>query len=199
MNKPSATYHHKAIDVRNIFTSITPLSEKGLRKLVDRVSPVEHHKGYMLFEAEKKDRDLYFISQGVARAYCMEDVNEVTVQIATEGELLVSLKSYIENKPGYENIELLEPCQLFRLPYRELQSLYNQEIEIANWGRKMVEKELIRTEERFISRQFKPAAQRYADLMAKNPYLTQRVQLGHIASYLGVSQVTLSRIRAEVR
>ncbi len=75
---------------------------------------------------------------------------------------------------------------------------YATNLEIANWGRKLAEIELIKTEERFISRQLGTAIDRYKKLLEENPSLINRVQLGYIASYLGISQVTLSRIRTEI-
>ncbi len=109
------------------------------------------------------------------------------------------MRSYVENKPGYENIELLEACELYELKIDNLRKLYQQDIHIANWGRRLAEQELIKTEERLISRQVRAAGERYKDLMKQHPEFLQRIQLGYIASYLGITQVSLSRIRAEIR
>lgn len=187
------------MDLSIIFNTYNELPESSANRLQDIIESVEYPKKYLLFEENKKNRDLYFISKGIARVYCQQDINEVTLQFASEGEILLSLQSYIENTPGYENIELIEPCILYHLSYTDLQLLYEEDIHIANWSRKFVERELIKMEQRLISLQFKTAKQRYSDLIKKYPSLLQRVQLGHIASYLGISQVTLSRIRAEIR
>jgi len=77
-----------------------------------------------------------------------------------------------------------------------LNQLLTSDIHIANWARKMAELELIKTEKRLIDIQFKKASDRYEDLINHRPDLFQRVPLGIIASYLGISQVSLSRIRA---
>ncbi|QIL39566.1 hypothetical protein G7074_09930 [Pedobacter sp. HDW13] len=74
--------------------------------------------------------------------------------------------------------------------------LYQQNLEIANWGRKIAEQELIATERRLIDRAFKGAAERYREFAEQSAELIKKVALKHIASYLGVTQVTLSRIRA---
>jgi len=186
-------------DAESIILDIAALPPYSLQKILDIIYIENYPKGYILFHENKKDRDIYFIHHGIARVYYLHDITEVNLMFGIEGDSLISLKSYIEDKPGYETVELLEKSTLFRLKYQDLQQLYNEDIAIANWGRKIAEKELIKTEERLISRQFRTASQRYAELMEKSPYLLQRVQLGHIASYLGVSQVTLSRIRAEIR
>jgi len=80
-----------------------------------------------------------------------------------------------------------------------LRTLFEEDIHIANWGRKFAEQELIKVEERLIFRQCRTAMERYKELIATDPELLQRVQLGHIASYLGMTQVSLSRIRAELK
>lgn len=98
-----------------------------------------------------------------------------------------------------EDIELLEDCELYELKIQNLQKLFEKDIFIANWGRRFAEQELIKTEERLISRQFRTARERYKELLKNNSDLIQRVQLGHIASYLGITQVSLSRIRAEIK
>jgi CRP-like cAMP-binding protein len=109
------------------------------------------------------------------------------------------MNSYVKNQKGYEDIELLEDCEFYELNAVDLQRLFQQDIHIANWGRRFAEQELIRTEERLISRQFRTATERYKELLKETPDLVQRVALGHIASYLGITQVSLSRIRAEIR
>ncbi|MCK7555759.1 hypothetical protein MKQ70_12315 [Chitinophaga sedimenti] len=109
------------------------------------------------------------------------------------------MRSYVDNKKGYEDVQLLEDSDLYKLDLADLRALFEVNIDIANWGRKFVEQELIKVEERLISRQFKTARERYLDLLKDHPNLLQRVQLGHIASYLGITQVSLSRIRADIR
>lgn len=156
-------------------------------------------KGYLLIQEGKVERSLFFLEQGIARAFLASEDKEVTFWFGAEGEVLLSMNSYFSNQPGYETIELLEKSVVYRIPYVSLMALYQDNLEMANWGRRFAESELIKAEKRFISQRFKPAAERYDEFAQNFPELTGRVQLGHIASYLGVSQVTLSRIRAEYK
>lgn len=126
----------------------------------------------------------------------MRDNKEITFWFGTEGDIAISYFSYVANRPGYETVELLEDSTLYAISQDALQKLFTTNIEIANWGRKLAEFELIRTEKEFMTQQSLPAALRYQQLLEQNPQLIRRVQLGYIASYLGVTQVTLSRIRA---
>lgn len=185
--------------LRDILNSVYPLPESALELLSAACKPVQKSKGDMLFRADRLETELYFLQQGIVRAFCDQGTHEVTFWFGQEGAVVLSYNSYIYNRPGYEYVELLEDAILYRLPCHILQDFFSRDLHIANWGRKMAEKELVKTEERLISRQFRTAAERYAELLQQSPELLQRVQLGHIASYLGINQVTLSRIRAQVK
>lgn len=187
--------HHTLQRIRSVY----PLSEDRLQLLTGLLESVELKKGHLLFREGKHCRDLYFMEKGIARAYCSTGASDLTFWFGMEGDLLMSFNGYVNNTAGYETIELLEDSQLYKVPIAELEHLYHTDIQFANWGRKLTEKELIQTEERFISRQFRSAAERYKALMEETPELIRRVQLGYIASYLGITQVTLSRIRADLK
>lgn len=186
------------MDISNILDYIYILPEQSKLALQNNVTEIAFSKGQILLKANKIESNIYFIKRGLVRAYIERD-NEVTFWFGKEGETIISMKSYVEDQPGYETIELLEDCELYELKTENLRKLFNEDVHIANWGRKFAEKELIKTEERLISKQFKNASERYLELIKDHPELIKRVQLGHIASYLGITQVSLSRIRAELK
>ncbi|WP_342328966.1 Crp/Fnr family transcriptional regulator [Pedobacter sp. FW305-3-2-15-E-R2A2] len=185
--------------LKKIITDIAAISESSAQKLCDLFEEVHYPKSHLLFRQHEMDPTLYVIKSGIARAYYRTDDSDVTFWFGTEGSAVVSYNSYINQTPGYESIELLEDTVLYRLEHRHLGALYETDIEIANWGRKLMEKEIILVEERLISRLLLNATQRYKNLMDHQPELLQRVQLTYIASYLGITPVSLSRIRAEIR
>lgn len=191
-DKPPMTIHE-------IINRIYTIPETSKSLLTKEITEVQYSRGHILLRADKIERMIYFIKKGIVRAYANQNNNEITFWFGQEGETVISMKSYVEQKNGYEYIELLEDCELYQLNTTTLQTLYQEDIHIANWGRKFAEQELVKTEERLISRQCRTALQRYQELLSKHPELIQRVQLGHIASYLGITQVSLSRIRAEIR
>lgn len=186
------------MDISTILDNIYKLPEQSRLALQNNVTEIAFPKGHILLKANKVESNIYLIKKGLVRAFVDRD-NEVTFWFGKEGETVLSMKSYVEEQPGYESIELLEDCELYELKTENLKKLFEQDVHIANWGRKFAEKELIKTEERLISKQFKNASERYLELMKDHPELLQRVQLGHIASYLGITQVSLSRIRAELK
>ncbi|WP_316735580.1 Crp/Fnr family transcriptional regulator [Pedobacter aquatilis] len=175
------------------------LSKHALAKISAHVSAVNYPRGTILIHADKIEPNFFVLEQGIARAYSNGENQQITFWFGQSGSILFSFNSYINNKPGYENIELLEHSTLLKIKIDDLFKLYNNDLEIANWGRKIVEHELIATEKRLIDRSFKTASERYHDFINQTPELIKRVALKHIASFLGVTQVTLSRIRASIK
>jgi CRP-like cAMP-binding protein len=175
------------------------LKEESLPKLLPLFEKAEFPKSHMLIKAGRTERSVYLLEKGIARAFCHKDDKEINFWLGAESNILLSYNSFFLNTPGYENIELLEDSVLYKISHNALQNLYLTDLELANWGRRLAESELIKAEECFIARQFKTAKECYEGFITASPDILQRVQLGHIASYLGISQVTLSRIRAEIR
>ena len=170
-----------------------------LEKLEESLTRVDRPKGFRLTETGKVESNVFFLSEGIARAYLPVDGKEVTFWIGAEGSTLMSMKSFVNDEKGYETIELMEDSVLYMLERGQLYRLFEEDIHIANWGRKFAERECIKSEQLYISRQFKTSLERYQDLIADYPDILQRVPLGIIASYLGISQVSLSRIMANIR
>ncbi|WP_118196884.1 Crp/Fnr family transcriptional regulator [Albibacterium indicum] len=185
--------------LNQILDFISPLPEPSKAKLRKCVREVSLPKGHIILRADKIEKNLYFIKKGIARGYSYIEENEVTFWFGREGDAIISMRSYVDSQRGYENIELLEASDLYQINGDRLQQLYIEDIHLANWGRKFSEKEIIKTEERLISLQFLTATERYQEMLKKSPDLINRVQLGYIASYLGITQVSLSRIRAEIK
>ncbi|WP_324670503.1 Crp/Fnr family transcriptional regulator [Hymenobacter sp. GOD-10R] len=176
-----------------------PLPPASLDKLLALAEYVALPKGTCLFRDDTLAQFVYVLQHGLARVYARRADREVTFWFSEAGAVLVSIRGYTEQAVSYETIELLEDSGLFRLPMQALQDLYRTDLHLANWGRVLVERVWRQAEQQFIARQFRTAEERYADLLAHSPHLLQRVALGHIASYLGITQVTLSRVRAKLK
>ncbi|MEN7548152.1 Crp/Fnr family transcriptional regulator [Rapidithrix thailandica] len=187
------------MNIDQILDKIHPINSSSKLKLIENFDEISFPKNHIIIHSNKVEKKIYFIKKGIARTFSNTDDNEVTIAFGEEGDTIISLKSYILNQSGYENIELLEDCELYKISAANLQSLFSTDIDIANWGRKFAEQELIKAEQRFISNQLGTATERYIELLKEHPTLIQRVPLGLIASYLGITQVSLSRIRANIK
>ena len=186
------------MEIKEIINRRHILPEDSLALLCRSMELVHYPKGHHVLEIGKIERDIYFISKGIVRAFTLVDGKEVTFWVGKEGATIVSMMGYVKNEPGYETMELMEDSELYVIKRAKLQQLYNEDIRIANWGRRFAETELLDAEVRVITLLLATATERYRDLLDNQSDLLQRLPLGCIASYLGITQVSLSRIRASI-
>lgn len=154
-------------------------------------------KGEFLVKEGSRCRHLYFLEQGALRGYYTLEGREITHWFAFNHDFVTSFHAFITERPAVENIQLMEGSVLWAISKESLNRLLNDYHEIERLLRIAYENYYIRLEERFVNAQFKTAAERYQDLLQQTPHIIERVPLGFIASYLGISAETLSRIRSK--
>lgn len=179
-------------------SSIINVSEVLEQEINSLFKHVTFNKGEMLIKDGERCTDMFFIQKGFIRGFYFDDGKEITSWFAQEGEFATCYYSFISEKPSFENVQALEDCELIKIPNNILQNLYLRFPETERIGRIVVENYYLKLDERFLNIQFKSAKERYQNLILSKPSLLQRASLGQIATYLGISQETLSRIRAEV-
>ena len=125
------------------------------------------------------------MKKGIARSYCVINDKELTSWFSTEGDIVFSTNNFYGNQQGYEYevVQLLENTVLYAVPIKDLEKLYQTNIEIANWSRILHQEAFIMNEKRLISRLYKSAEERYIELLQTRPDLFQRVNLGYIAIF----------------
>ena len=181
-----------------IIQGLYPLREPDLSRLASLFEPVEVPKNTTIIAGDYSSKYLYFVQKGSCRIFYYKEEKEVILDFAFAGDGLISLNSYVYGKPGYEHIQTMEDSSLYRVSSQALQSLFQDSLGIANWGRRLAEVETLKIEYRLMSKLFKTAAESYQELMERAPNIIHHIKLGFVASYLGISQVTLSRIRAKI-
>ena len=177
--------------------SIYELDDASVDHFLNLGSKKTLTKGEILFHPESYHHYLHFIESGVVRAYTHHKGKEVTFWLGVEGDIVFPYRTFVFGKTSYETVELLEDCVFNSFLIKDLHHLFESDLTWATWGRKFAETELVKMEERFISYLFKTAKERYDQLLDKKPEIFNRIQLQHIASYLGMTQVSLSRLRGE--
>lgn len=173
------------------------LSNAGSKDLEKSLQKEVKAKGDFLIEEGRVCRHLYFLESGCVRGYYNLDGKEVTHWFAFENHFVTSFFSFITGKPAAENIQALEDIVLWGISYDLLQSLYKQHPDIERLGRVMIEQYYVMLEDRFLSNHFKEARERYENLLTHSPHILKRVPLSYVASYLGMTQETLSRVRSK--
>ncbi len=177
--------------------AVIPLDPSVKASIGQLTQPLHVPRHTLLLQEGQVCRSLYFIGQGLVRAYRQQaDGREITTWFAAEQELFTSGYSFISRAPSRETIEVLEDVTGFCISQQALTDLYEQHPVVDRLGRRLTEHYYFQLEELFASQITLSATERYERLISTAPGLLQRVSLGHIASYLGMTQETLSRIRA---
>lgn len=184
--------------LRDIIDTIHPLPTASFSKIEAAVEETFVRKNEMIIKADTVCHDIFFVAEGIVRAFSYADGRDITFWIGAEGSVALSMQGYIHDRPGYENIVTLENCRLYHTTVERLRALYANDIDIANWGRRFAEKELLRTESYLIPQLFTTGRERYEPLLRDQPELLRRIPLENLATYLGLTPVSLSRIRASV-
>lgn len=187
------------MELKEGLSKIYPLNENESAKIISLAERIELPKQAIFINQNRTNKYIYFLEEGICRIYYPKKEKEVILDFCFPGNIILPLNSYIHGKPTYEIVDTISNCILHRISIQQLQDLFNSSITIANWGRKLAEIETLKIEDRLMQSLFKSAAERYQDLIQKEPILLQNIKLGYIATYLGVSQVTLSRIRAGIK
>lgn len=153
-------------------------------------------KKEILLEPNKQIHSLFYVNRGLLRGFFYQKRKDITTWFSLEGEITTSITSLITGKPSLEGIEALEDCELGEISYNDLNDLYDTFPEFNRLGRMLMELYYIELEERAVHFQFKTAKERYTYFISKYSHAFHRIPLTHIASYLGITKETLSRIRS---
>ncbi len=168
-------------------------------ELIETIHSVCHidswKKGKLLIRSGKRARHVYLIQKGSARTFYYHDGKEVTSWIYSEGQLVTAWSSFYTGMISSENTELTEDSTVVSISFEQLQLLYKNYPKMQEFGRLMVEEQLVFIDYFYKGFMFMTAKEKYELLLSYFPEVTLRVNLGHIASFLGISQETLSRIR----
>lgn len=153
------------------------------------------NKGDMILKQGQVCHRMYFLEKGTIRTFFYQEGKEVTHWIYPENSMITAWHSYILRKPSQEYIEATESSTIHSLTYDQWQDLYAQHGKLEKFGRLMAEEQMALIDDFYKGYYFLSAKEKYQKLITVFPSITQRANLGHIASMLGISQETLSRIR----
>ena len=169
--------------------------EDDLKKLFE---PKVYSKGDHLFKQGEICRHMFYIEKGMVRVYYYSgNGKEITAWFSAENTLITALDSFYYHKPTRDYCELLEDSVIYPISFSEFEIILNSEkgSRLAFY----ILYEITRKMTGLItSIKFQSAEERYKALIKEYPEILQRASLGHIASYLGITQETLSRIRGKI-
>jgi CRP-like cAMP-binding protein len=171
---------------------LSPAARKAVHGLLRAVSVP---KGALVQAPGSRCNTVYFVESGLARIFYLLDGKDVTEHFALEYQPIVRAESLFTGQPTSKGIEALEASTLVTLHAPSLFALYDAHPDVERLFRRLFEHEHIQVLRRLESLQFKTAEERYHELEGQ-PELLRRIPLKYLASYLGITPVSLSRIRA---
>lgn len=152
-------------------------------------------KGEILVKEGQYADKAYFIVSGSTRAYYLSDGKDITDWFAFENDFICAINSFFQNIPSPHFIEVLEETILLVISRECLLKLSDKYHDFERLTNRVATKTMLKLQARIVSMQFQSAEQKYENILLAYPNITQRVQLTHIASYIGITLETLSRIR----
>jgi CRP-like cAMP-binding protein len=139
-----------------------------------------------------------FIISGLIRFYHLKDGEEYNIIFKKEFEMASSFESIILNQPSSYSFEALEDTQMMVYDYGEMEELFAKNHQLERFGRYFIQQELAQAVKIYEGHLFFSPEERYLKFIEKYPDLMNRVPLKHLSSFLGITPVSLSRIRKRI-
>jgi CRP-like cAMP-binding protein len=172
------------------------LGEESLDAFMKHASYLKSTKGTKLISEGKRHRYFYLILKGSVKSYYSKESREVCTWFAFKNEVIGTITTY-EGLPSKETIELLEDSELIKFNIEKIKELTHTDLSISHLMNGIIIEHTLYLEERLYQLQFMTSKKRYKVLYKSTPEIFQEVSLTDIASYLGVTRETLSRIRSK--
>ena len=172
------------------------LTDETKAKICSHLSILNLNKKHVLINENQRHDFAYFVIKGAVRSYYLKDGMEVNTWFALENDMVGSLQNF-NDKPSRETIELVENCTLIAINIKKIKPLMFSNIQIANFVNTIIEEYALFLEDKFYFSQMANSIDKYLTLLDKEPKILQRIPLTYIASFLGITRETLSRLRAK--
>lgn len=188
--------------IQKIKISIDPivsLTDKELFTFCRAFSLKKLKKDEFFLKEEQICDFVGFVNFGILVYFkIIDNGDEITTDFAFEGDWVNNNQSRLTNAPSTINIRAIEETEIFVIKQQDLTELYLQMPKTERLGRILTEQAYLKIVEQTVQLQVLSAKERYENLLKKHPEIFQKVQLYHIANYLGIAPKSLSRIRKEI-
>jgi CRP-like cAMP-binding protein len=177
---------------------VLPMSPDSAKLVVAKFNPMKIEKNGFILKAGTVCNASHFIEKGVMRSYTYNlEGQEVTTAFYPSGTYASELLSFFKRTPAKEYIQAVTDCETWSITYEDMQASFHAIPEFREFGRLNIVNQYSLLKERMLSNLQETAEKRYENLIRSHPDILQHVPLKYIASYLGIADTSLSRIRKE--
>ncbi len=177
----------------------TDMSKEEMEITISKFKQVTFEKNSFLLEEGKTANNYWFIQSGFIRSYVMDtEGNDITTNFFSVGNIVIDWPSFFLRNPTRENIQALSDCVCWQLDFDTFQELFHSIRNFREQGRTTLVGSYFALKSHSISMIADQAKDRYLKLLKEKPHIVQNVSLKHIATYLGITDTSLSRIRKEI-
>lgn len=153
-------------------------------------------KGQYLIKEKQVSSYYYIIQEGIVRSFVVDyEGNEITTDLQCQGDIAIDVVSLFKRIPSDINLQAVTDTDLWRIGYEDFQMLFLQTPGFSEWGRNWMTDELFRNKTKMVEMITLPASVRYNKLATTKPEVARDAPLKYIASYLGIANTSLSRLR----
>ncbi len=186
-------------ELKTLLQVLTSISDKEFEDSRNNFHKVYLKKGEFLLQRGQVCKQMSFVNLGSLRTFYFNNKGEeITHCFRTKNTFISSFRSFILQEPSLLSIMTLEETELVTIDYDKLQKLYNSSITWQNIGRLLTERAYIEMEEYASVLNNESAKEKYLRLINEHGEILQKASVEHVATYLGVTRRTLSRIRQEI-
>ncbi|MBA6314345.1 Crp/Fnr family transcriptional regulator [Cellulophaga baltica] len=184
--------------LNNIFNS-NDFNKEELEAILPKFKQKAFKKNSFLLEQGKAANEYWFVESGFIRSFVLDiKGNDITTNFYSVDDIVIDWPSFFLRNPTRENIQALTDCVCWQLDFDTFQKLFHSIESFREQGRTTLVKSYFNLKSHNISMIADQAKERYENLLKENPLIIQNVSLKHIATYLGITDTSLSRIRKEI-
>lgn len=175
------------------------LSREEVEVICQAHQRISFRKGDFLLQPGAIANAYYCLEKGLVRTYVYDfNGTDITIGFAGNNELAIDVVSLFNRVPSVEYCQALTDCDCWVIDLATFQELYHSIKGFSEWGRGWMSASLFALKQRSIAMITDSASERYEQLQRERPQVLQQAPLKHIASYLGITDTSLSRIRKEL-
>lgn len=189
----------KSQNLEIFIRSNIPMSVEKSKILAEKFELIILPKNELLILEGKPTNNTYILDYGFIRSFTNDSQgNDVTTNIFSPYCFVNDVLAFFKKKPASENFQTITECTVWKMSYEDVQTNFHSIPEFREFGRMMLINNLSILKKRMLGMIQDTAEERYLKLMKQHPEILQHIPLKMIATYLGITDSSLSRIRKEI-